>query len=260
MAFALITGASGGIGLEIAYELAQRKIDLLLVARSEENLLAAKKNISDKYGVRVEYLSSDLSSTEGVHAVLNWISKNNFEINILVNNAGYGIWGKVEQTPWEQLNNMMRLNMISVVELCHALLPELKKHKQSYIMNIASTASYQAVATMATYAATKSFVLLFTRGLRKELSETNVSVTCVSPGTTATSFVDRAGMNETLKKRADKFSMTSNEVARTAVRGMFNKKAEVLPGFMNWFSVQMTYLLPKAIPESIAEGLYKTKG
>ncbi len=259
MTFALITGASGGIGLDIAHELAQRKINLLLVARSEENLSKAKKNISEKYGVSVEYLSTDLSSSEGVTAVTNWISKNNFQINILVNNAGYGLWGSVEKTPWDQLNNMMRLNMISVVELCQSLLPELKKHKQSYIMNIASTASYQAVPTLATYAATKSFVLLFTRGLRKELNKTNVSVTCVSPGATATSFVDRAGMNDFLKKRAEKFSMKSDEVARTAVRGMFNKKAEVIPGFMNWFSVQMTYLLPKGIPETIAEGLYKTK-
>jgi hypothetical protein len=259
MAFALITGASGGIGLDIAYELAQRKIDLLLVARSKENLSKAKKSISEKYGVQVECLSADLSSSDGVRSLMNWVSENNFAINILVNNAGYGLWGSVEQTSWDHLNNMMRLNMISVVELCQTLIPELKKHKQSYIMNVASTASYQAVPTLATYAATKSFVLLFTRGLRIELSKTSISVTCLSPGATATSFVDRAGMNDFLKKRAEKFSMKSNEVARIAVRGMFNKKAEIIPGLMNWFSVQMTYLLPKGIPETIAEGLYKTK-
>jgi len=257
MAFALITGASGGIGLAIAYEFAQHKIDLLLAARSEENLLQAKRDISEKYGVRVETLSVDLSSAEGTRSLTNWISKNNFEVNILVNNAGYGIWGSVEQTSWENLHNMMRLNMISVVELCQALLPELKKHKQSYIMNVASTAAYQAVPTLATYAATKSFVLLFTRGLRKELSKTNISVTCVSPGTTTTGFIDRAGMNDSLKKRAEKVTMTPDEVARIAVKGMFNKKAEVVPGFLNWFSVQMTYLVPKGIPETIAEGLYK---
>jgi short-subunit dehydrogenase len=258
MAFALITGASGGIGLDIALEFAHRKIDLLLVARSEENLSKAKKNISEKYGVHVEYLSVDLSSPEGTRSLTNWVSKNNFEINILVNNAGYGIWGSVEQTSWDELHNMMRLNMISVVELCQALLPELRKHKQSYIMNIASTAAYQAVPTLATYAATKSFVLLFTRGLRRELRNTTISVTCVSPGATSTGFVDRAGMTDSLKKRADKVNMKSNQVARIAVQGMFNKKAEVIPGFVNWFSVKMTYLVPKGIPETIAESLYKT--
>lgn len=259
MAFALITGASGGIGLDIARELAQRKVDLLLVARSEKNLSKAKKEITEQYGVRVEYLSSDLSNPGGVSSVLSWISKNNFQVSILVNNAGYGIWGRVDNTGWTDLNNMMRLNIVSVVELCHALLPELKKHAQSYILNVASTASYQAIPTLATYAASKSFVLLFTRGLRRELKKNNVSVTCLSPGATSTNFVDRAGMNDELKTKAEKFSMKSTDVARIAVKGMFNKKAEIIPGFMNWFTVQMTYLVPKAIPESIAEGLYRTK-
>ena len=257
MAFVLITGASGGIGLDIAHELAAQKIDLLLVARSETNLLAAKKSIAEKYNVRVEYLSTDLSVSGSAQTILNWITQNNFAVNILINNAGYGIWGTIEQTPWTQLHNMMQLNMLTVVELCQALIPELKKHNQSYILNVASTASYQAVPTLTTYAATKSFVVLFTRGLRRELSKTNIAVTCLSPGATATQFVERAGMNESLKKKSEKFSMKSIDVAKIAVKGMFNKKAEIIPGFMNWFSVQMTYLLPKFIPESIAEGLYK---
>jgi short-subunit dehydrogenase len=208
----------------------------------------------------VEYFSADLSNSNGVASVVSWVTKNNFQVNILVNNAGYGIWGKVEDTPWADLSNMMTLNMTAVVELCHSILPALKREKQSYILNVASTASYQAIPTLATYAATKSFVLLFTRGLRRELLKTNVSVTCLSPGATSTNFVDRAGMNESLKKKAEKFSMKSAEVARIAINGMFNKKAEIIPGFMNWFSVKMTYLVPKAVPESIAEGLYKTKG
>jgi short-subunit dehydrogenase len=259
MAFALITGASGGIGLEIARELAQRKTDLLLVARSEQNLAKAKKEISEKYSVRVEFLSLDLSSSTGVSTITDWISKNNFQVNILVNNAGYGIWGSVEQTEWKDLNNMMQLNMASVVALCQVLLPELKKHEQSYILNVASTASYQAIPTLATYAASKAFVVLFTRGLRRELKNTSISVTCLSPGATSTNFVDRAGMNESLKKKAEQFSMKPADVARIAVKGMLNKRAEVIPGFLNWFSVQMSYFVPKALPESIAEGLYKTK-
>lgn len=258
MAFALVTGASGGIGLAIAHELAKKKTDLLLVARSEANLAKAKKELQDKYEVRVEFLSTDLSSSEGVISVLDWVGKNSFQVNILVNNAGYGIWSSVEQTNWKDLNNMMQLNIISLVQLCHGLIPELKKHSQSYILNVASTASYQALATMAAYAASKSFVLLFTRGLRRELKNSTVSVTCLSPGTTTSSFVDRAGMNETMRKRAEKVTMEPGEVAKIAVRGMFNKKAEVIPGFINWISVKMTYLLPKSIPEGIAENLYKT--
>jgi hypothetical protein len=258
MAFALITGASGGIGLSMAHELAKRKIDLLLVARSEDKLSAAKKDLEKKYNVRVEFLSTDLSKPGSAPLVTDWIAKNSFPVNILINNAGYGIWGAIEKTPWAQLNNMMQLNMTTPAELCHAMLPELKKHAHSYILNVASTAAYQAVPTLATYAASKSFIILFTRALRKELQDSTISVTCLSPGATSTSFIDRAGMG-VLKDRAEKFSMTADQVAKIAIRGMFNKKAEVITGFVNWLSVQFTYLLPKNIIENIAAGLYKTK-
>jgi short-subunit dehydrogenase len=123
---------------------------------------------------------------------------------------------------------------------------------------VASTASYQAVPTLATYAATKGFVVLFTRGLRMELKGTPISVTCLSPGATSTNFIDRAGM-ESMKEKAEKFSMKPEAVAKIAIDGMFKGKAEILPGFVNWISVQLTYFMPKAIPEKIAEGLYKTK-
>jgi len=258
MAIALITGASGGIGLSIARELAQRKINLLLVARSEDKLLAAKKELEAKHEIKVEFLSIDLSTPGSVSVLTNWVSRNSFAVNILINNAGYGVWGAVERTPWESLNNMMQLNMVTLAELCHSMLPELKKHSESYILNVASTAAYQAVPTLTTYAATKSFVVLFTRGLRKELKGSAVSVTCLSPGATSTSFIDRAGMGA-LKERAEKFSMTADEVAKIAIKGMFNKRAEVIAGFMNWLSVQFTYLLPKSIIETIAANLYKTK-
>jgi len=257
MAFALITGASGGIGLSMARELAQRKIDLLLVARSEDKLLAAKKELEEKYKVKVEFLSADLSKPGSVSVINDWISKNSFAVNILINNAGYGIWGAVEKTPWAQLSNMIQLNMTTLAELCHVMIPELRTHNNSYILNVASTAGYQAVPTLATYAASKSFVILFTRGLRKELKGSPISVTCLSPGATSTGFVDRAGMG-VLKERAEKFSMSADQVAKIAVNGMFNRKAEVITGFVNWLSVQFTYILPKNLIENIAAGLYKT--
>jgi len=109
MAFALITGASGGIGLSMARELARRKIDLLLVARSEEKLNAVKKELQEKYQVKAEFLSTDLSKPGSAVVVTDWITKNSFAVSILINNAGYGIWGAVEKTPWIQLNNMMQL-------------------------------------------------------------------------------------------------------------------------------------------------------
>ena len=259
MSFALITGASGGIGLSIARELAKRKINLLLVARSEQKLAESCTQLAKEFGIQAEYLAVDLSAAGASQKVADWVAQKSFAVSILINNAGYGLWGRVDSTPAEELNNMMQLNMVVVANLCQAFLPELKKHQQSYILNVASTAAYQAVPTLSTYAATKAFVVLFTRGLRYELKDSSVSVSCLSPGATSTSFVDRAGMSPSLKEKAEKFSMTAEAVARIGVNGMFNKKAEIIPGFANWLSVQLTYLTPKALPESIAAGLYKTK-
>jgi uncharacterized protein len=256
MAYALITGASGGIGLCLARELAQRKIDLLLVARSGNKLSKICEELKKEFNIQAEYVSIDLSEPNAVSSLMNWLKEKPYSVNILINNAGYGIWGTVESTSAEKLNNMMQLNMNAVANLCHAMLPELKKHPRSYILNVASTAAYQAVPTLATYAASKAFVVLFTRGLRLELKETSISVTCLSPGATSTNFIDRAGM-EAMKDRAEKFSMKAEDVAKIAIQGMFKGKAEILPGFVNWISVQLTYLMPKFIPEKIAAGLYK---
>lgn len=258
MKFALITGASGGIGLCIARELAKRKNNLLLLARSSDKLKSICGELEKEFAIKADYLSVDLSNPLATSNVLEWLRAKSYSVDTLVNNAGYGLWGRVDATPADQLNNMMQLNMNAVVNMCHAMLPELKKQPKAYIMNVASTAAYQAVPTLATYAASKAFVVLFTRGLRRELKDSNISVTCVSPGATSTNFIDRAGM-EAMKERAEKFSMAPEAVAAIAVNGMLKGKAEVLPGFTNWFSVQLTYFVPKFIPEKIAEGLYKTQ-
>ncbi len=256
MSYALITGASGGIGLCLARELAKRKIDLLLIARSGDKLMTICNELKKEFNIKAEYLSVDLSEMNATELVMKWLQEKSYSVNILINNAGYGIWGTVESTSSDQLNNMMQLNMNVVVNLSRSLIPELKKHTKSYILNVASTAAYQAVPTLATYAASKAFVVLFTRGMRMELKETSVSVTCLSPGATSTNFIDRAGM-DSMKEKAEKFSMKPEDVAKIAIDGMFKGKSEILPGFVNWISVQLTYLMPKSIPETIAKGLYK---
>lgn len=257
MSYALITGASGGIGLALATELAKSKFNLLLIARSEDKLKEAAQKLASTHNIRVEVFAVDLSEQDSAHRVLNWVNQNSFPVSVLINNAGYGVWGEIQKTPLADLQNMMRLNMLTLVDLSYLLLPTLKNQKQSYILNVASTAAYQAVPTLATYAASKAFVVLFTRGLRKELKGTNVSVTCLSPGTTTTNFMDRANMGTAIQSKAAKVTMSSEAVAKIAIKGMFNKKAEVIPGFVNWLSVQLTYLVPKSIPEEIAAGIYK---
>ena len=256
MAFALITGGSGGIGFYLARELASRKHNIILVARSSEQLSQRCAELSKAFNIRAEFLSLDLSTPDAHLTLKSWLHQNSFSIDILINNAGYGIWNPVEKTTLDELTNMMQLNMNTLVNLCYTLLPDLKTHKKSFILNVASTAAYQAVPTLTTYAATKAFVVLFTRGLRQELMKSSVSVSCLSPGATSTGFIDRAGM-ASMKERAEKFSMKPEAVAKIGIKGMLKGKAEIIPGFVNWLSVQFTYLVPKSLTEKIAQELYK---
>lgn len=257
MPYALITGASGGIGWALAKELAARKHDVLLLARSEENLKKNCEELRQRHGVAADYLAIDLSIPDSAIRVSEWLRDKDYPINILINNAGYGIWGNVRDIKREELNQMMQLNMLTLADFCKVLLPDLQKNQRAYILNVASTASYQAVPTLSTYAATKAFVVLFSRGLHWELKGSNVSVSCISPGTTSTGFMDRANMG-VLKEKAEKITMTAEAVARIAVRGMFKGEPEIIPGFVNWISVKAVGLLPKSLTERIAKGLYET--
>ena len=257
MAFALVTGASGGIGWALAKELASRKHDVLLLARSEENLKKNAQDLRDQFAVAADYLSIDLSIPDAAMQVSHWLKEKAYAINILINNAGFGSWGSLKAIERAELNQMMQLNMLTLADFCKVLLPDLEKNSRAYILNISSTAAYQAVPTMATYAATKAFVLLFSRGLRWELKNGPVSVSCLSPGTTSTGFIDRANMG-LLREKAEKFTMEPEEVAKSAINGMFANKAEIIPGFINWTSVKLVQMLPKSLPERIARNLYKT--
>ena len=258
MAYSLITGASGGIGLAVARELAARKHDLLLIARSEDKLRQYARELSGAFGVNVDYLALDLSIPNSAIQVKDWLTQKNYSMDILINNAGHGMWGKLQDLSREELNAMMQLNMMTLADLCKVLLPNLQQNSKGYILNVSSTSAYQAVPAMSTYAATKAFVLLFTRGLHLELKGTNVSVSCISPGTTTTGFNDRARLSDKIKAMAEKFTMEPEVVAKKAVDGMFAGKMEIIPGFTNWISAKMSEILPKSIPEKIAAGIYRT--
>ncbi len=259
MSYALITGASKGIGKEIAICLAKRKYNLLLIARTEKLLKELAKELQDKYQVEVFYNAIDLSSADAAEDIIIWCNKGGYDISVLVNNAGYGLHGAFEKLSLDDQLNMMWLNMSTLVQFTHLTLPLLKRHSgKSHILNIASTAAYQAVPYLATYSATKSFVLSFSRALRHEMMGTNVSVTCLSPGGTDTNFMERAGMEGSRKimKQAKKFNMLPDEVAEFGVKAMLHNKAEVIPGFGNKVGAYSSKILPKAIVEGIAKGIY----
>ena len=257
MAYALITGASGGIGFALAGELASRKHDVLLVARSEELLKNNCEYLKKTYGISADYLAIDLATPGSAARVKAWVDQNNRSVDILINNAGFGSWGPLRDLPEEEFKGMIQLNMVTLAELCKTFIPMLENQSKAYILNVSSTAAYQAVPTLATYAATKAFVLLFTRGLKWELNRTSVSVSCLSPGPTTTGFIDRANLGM-IKERAEKFSMKPEAVAKAAIDGMYAGKAEIIPGFTNWLSAKLAEIVPKPLTERIAMNLYKT--
>lgn len=257
MTYALITGGSRGIGKAIAIELAKKKIPILLVARSADQLQSVAKEIRNNYQVDVDILATDLSAGNAAQAVFNWCREKNYSIHILVNNAGYGLSGSFESYTAEVNTNMLQLNMITTVQMCHLFLPLLKLQPKAYILNIASTAAYQAVPFMSLYAASKSFVLSFSRGLSQELKRTSVSVTCVSPGPTDTDFPNRAELKDKARKAAAKFHVPPQPVAALAVKAMFARRRELIIGFVNKLAAFLAWLAPKGITESTAANIYK---
>jgi short-subunit dehydrogenase len=254
--YALITGASKGIGKSMALLLAQKGYKLLLVARDETDLQALCSLIETDYKVKAVYLKADLSQPGAASVISNWVTGLSVPLAVLVNNAGYGLWGNFDELDLEAQIAMIQVNINAVVALSYYLLPALKSRKQAYVLNVSSTAAYQAVPTLAIYAASKAFILSWSRALRYELKDTPVSVSCLCPGPTDTGFAHRAGM-DALAELAAKFNMTPDEVARVGIKGMFNKKAEVIPGFLNKVSAVGATHGPKAFIERITAGLYK---
>lgn len=254
--FALVTGASKGIGKSIALQLAKSGYHLLLVARSESELQQLALQIQTVYSRKVVYLATDLSLNTASMQVFEWVTQHTDQLSILINNAGYGLWGDFDKLELSAQMNMLTLNINAVVSLTHHLLPLLKQQPQSFILNVSSTAAYQAVPTLALYAASKSFVLSYSRALRYELKNTTVSVSCICPGPTDTGFANRAGL-DALADLAEKFNMPPEHVAEIGIKGMFKRKAEIIPGFLNKLSVFGVQHLSKSLIERITASLYK---
>jgi uncharacterized protein len=256
MPFALITGASKGIGKSIAEQLAARGFDLLLVARSADLLEQVTKEISQSTNKNCQWLALDLAEDRAAESVFEYCNKNQLVVSVLVNNAGYGLSGSFEKYSVREHTDMLKVNIITLTQLTRLFLPSLLKQPAAYILNIGSTASYQAVPMLSAYAASKAYVLNFSRGLYKELKKTNVSVTCICPGPTDTNFVNRANVGTKGQKAAERFNMSTQTVARIAVDCLFRRKPEVITGGLNKLSAFFAWLLPKPVVEGIAMKLY----
>ncbi|RKR80412.1 hypothetical protein BDD43_0518 [Mucilaginibacter gracilis] len=254
--YALITGASKGIGKAMASQLAAKGYNLLLIARTENELQLLADELIASYKVKVSYLSADLANQLSPKIVADWCRGLHAEVSILINNAGYGLWGDFAELALAEQLNMLQVNLNSVVELTYHLLPLLKNQERAYILNVSSMAAYQALPTLALYAASKAFIISFSRAIRYELKNTSVSVTVLSPGPTDTGFAHRAGLDR-LADLADKFNMQPADVARIGLKGMFECKVEIIPGLLNKLSAYGAKHLNKAWIERISAGLYR---
>lgn len=252
---ALVTGASQGIGRAIALELARRGYALVVTARNAAALESLRQEAGALNGGACTVVAVDLLAPDAVERIAAAVEAAGAPLQVLVNNAGQGLWGLFGELPLEDQHRMMRLNMDLPVQLTHRLLPLLRAQREAYILNVASMVAYHALASMAVYSGSKAFMLRWSRSLRLELKDSGVKVTCVCPGSVITGFTERAGMTA-MDDLARKFGTPPEPVAKSAVEALFKGRAEVVPGLLNRITAGLQGLLPTAVVESAASGIY----
>jgi short-subunit dehydrogenase len=244
MTTALITGASSGIGLEMARLMAADKVDLVLVARSEDKLQVLADELKSKHEVAVQVVAVDMASLDAAQTVVDALAGK--PIDYLVNNAGFGDFGAFVERDWVKLNEMLQLNITALTQLTHLLLPAMVARSSGRILNVASTAAFQPGPWMAVYYATKAYVLSFSDALSYELRKTGVSVTTLCPGATVSGFQALAEMENSKLVRGKKLP-TADEVASFGYQKMLAGRGVVIHGLFNWLLAQSVRITPRAI-------------
>jgi short-subunit dehydrogenase len=242
--WALVTGASGGIGLEIARELARRRHALLLVARNQPALDTLARELREQHRVTVATWAADLAAPGAVERLAQHLAEQGIEPAVLVNNAGYGVYGEHLQTEWAAERGMIELNVLALTELTKRVLPGMVQRGRGRILNLASTAAFQPGPFMAVYYATKAYVLSYSEALAEELAGRGVTVTALCPGPTATGFSDRAAASDSALFKSHRLP-TAPEVARYGVRAMARGQRVAIHGTLNWWMAQSIRLTPR---------------
>jgi short-subunit dehydrogenase len=228
---AIITGASSGIGYEIAKLFATDKMDILIVARDEQKLHRIKNKFEALYKINVFSVVTDLSKREGIQAIHDAVNCHNLKVSYLVNNAGFGDFGAFIDRNMDKYREMINLNIMSLTELTYHYGKEMVKNGKGRILNVASMAGLQPDPNFAVYGATKAYVISLSEAIHKEFENTGVSVTVLSPGPTESNFMERANMQNA--KIYTKGVMTSKDVAIAGYNGMMRGKLHVIPGLKN---------------------------
>jgi short-subunit dehydrogenase len=236
----LITGASAGLGVEFARQCAARGEALALVARRRDRL----ENVAAELGGAIHIFVADLARAGAAASLIAEIEAEGLSVGTLINNAGFGLAGKFMSHPLDRQSEMIDLNVRTLVELCHLVLPAMRTRGAGAICNLASTAAFQPGPNMAVYYATKAFVLSFTEALHHELKSSGIKVSALCPGPTATEFGTVAGANTSAK--VDWISADAASVVRAGLKGLDRNKAVVIPGWTNKTTANLSRFLPRA--------------
>jgi short-subunit dehydrogenase len=255
---ALVTGASSGIGKELARLAAADGYDLILVARRQERLETLAREISVTHGVSARVIARDLADPATPRQIFEELERERTAVDVLVNNAGLGIYGRFWKTDLSRQLEVIQVNMVALTELTGLLLPGMVSRKRGRIVNIASTAAFQPGPYMAVYYATKAYVLSFSEAIAEELSETGVTVTAVCPGPTITEFQEAAGIEDTWLFRGP-LVMDAAKVARAGWTGAKRGKRVVIPGLGNKLIKETVRFSPRRLVTAAAGRVQKKR-
>jgi uncharacterized protein len=248
---ALITGASGGIGHELARLFARDHYDLVLVARSSDKLKQVAAELQGQFGVAVKTVALDLAAAPAPQFLFDQLQHEGVTVDILMNNAGFGAFGEFASMPEAEILGQIHLNITALTQLTRLFLPAMLARRTGKIMNVASTAAFQPGPLMAVYYATKAYVLSFAEALANEVAGSGVTVTCFCPGATDTGFARRAVMeNSRLFKKIG--AMNAEAVAQDGYRGLMAGRTLVISGARNWLVAESVRFAPRKLVTALS--------
>jgi len=254
--FALITGASSGIGACFARALAARGRPVVLVARSKDKLEALKADIAAKHSLRIEVIEQDLSVPGAAERLAAILKERGIAVDLLVNNAGFGAHGEFWRLPLDRQDKMLRLNIVALTELTHLLLPGMVAQHGGGMINISSTASFQPVPYTSVYAATKAYVTSFSMGLAEEVGEYGVKVLALCPGGTATNFFDAGQFS---KREFPGGLQSPEEVVEVGLRALDRGRSLAVTRFINRLLIFAQRLAPRRLVARQAGAMFRPK-
>ncbi len=246
--YVLITGASGGIGYELAKIFKRDGYNLMLVARNKEKLKRVVDKLDDKEN-KIIMLDVDLSREEEINKLIKYINDNKININILVNNAGIGSFGDFAEIGWDIEEKLIDINIKALTKLTKYFLPKMIENKSEGILNVASTAAFASGPRMATYYASKAYVLNLTEAIHEEVKEYGIKISCLCPGPVRTDFQSKAGISKS--EKAKKYLMNADIVAKIGYDEFKKGKVIIIPGSKNKILVNANKLLPRAMSRKI---------